>query len=155
MGSTRPRQGPQQPVLFTARYGNPNLVHSPLAKVGITVYPPRWRLPYHVTARERRLAPTGWLFRENDQQRFVKGYVERLVQLDPTPAEILTALDGATGRNGLALLCFEDLRREGSWCHRRVLAAWLERQYGWVVPELEEVALETNRQPALPGLGLS
>jgi len=42
------------------------------------------------------------------------------------------------GADQLVLLCFEDLRTPGRFCHRRVFATWWEELKGQVVTELPE-----------------
>ena len=34
------------------------------------------------------------------------------------------------------LLCYEDVHKEGVWCHRQIFAAWWQEQTGKVVSEL-------------------
>ena len=38
----------------------------------------------------------------------------------------------------LVLLCFEDIRKPGLFCHRRVFATWWEQETGEPVSELPE-----------------
>jgi len=40
------------------------------------------------------------------------------------------------------LLCFEEVTQPGAWCHRRLMATWIEHCMGVEVPEL-------SRQPSL------
>lgn len=40
----------------------------------------------------------------------------------------------ALGQNPV-LLCYEDLSKPGEWCHRRMVAAWLEEHNTCQVPE--------------------
>ena len=42
------------------------------------------------------------------------------------------------GVDQLVLCCFERLTEPGAWCHRRILATWLEKRTGQVVEELPE-----------------
>ena len=37
----------------------------------------------------------------------------------------------------LVLLCYEDLRKPGEWCHRQVFAEWWEKKTGVRIQELE------------------
>ena len=53
---------------------------------------------------------------------------------------MLEKVSEAQGGSDLALCCFEDLRRPGQVCHRRMLARWWQERTGDVMPELEEVA---------------
>lgn len=46
----------------------------------------------------------------------------------------------ATQYTGIVLLCYEDLRKPDVWCHRQLLAEWIEERFGIQVPELPELA---------------
>lgn len=48
--------------------------------------------------------------------------------------------------NGKALvfLCFEDLTKDGEWCHRRMFAEWWQRKTGMKVEELMPLASQTK-----------
>jgi hypothetical protein len=45
----------------------------------------------------------------------------------------------------VVLLCFEDLRKPGEWCHRSMFAEWYEKQTGKKVVELEEADTKTAK----------
>ena len=47
----------------------------------------------------------------------------------------LEAEAAKTGRE-VVLCCFESLKKEGQFCHRRIFADWWLRQTGEVIPEL-------------------
>ncbi len=57
------------------------------------------------------------------------------------------------------LLCFEDLRQPGVWCHRQIVAAWIEEHLGIKVPELPEsgtpVIRATRTRPTSQAVQLS
>lgn len=74
------------------------------------------------------LAPPWNLVRESDPEIFTQIYEDTILsKLDP--AEIYHQL----GEDAV-LLCWE---RPGVFCHRRLVARWLETALGIVVPELE------------------
>jgi hypothetical protein len=56
----------------------------------------------------------------------------------------LERLNQIAGAKALVLLCFEDLRKERKWCHRRMFADWWTAQTGVPVPELAP-AFRPNR----------
>jgi hypothetical protein len=76
----------------------------------------------------RPLAPSWKLVKIADQTQFTRLY----------KAEILDKLDARQVRRDLGgddfvLLCWEP---PGEFCHRRVAAAWLQKELGMKVPEL-------------------
>ena len=38
----------------------------------------------------------------------------------------------------LVLLCFEDIRKPGNWCHRTLFAEWWKKHTGETIEELED-----------------
>lgn len=120
--------------LATSRYADRDLIlASGLAPVGITVGEPRFSLDYELADNVRMLAPFG-LLGIDDETEFTRRYRERL---DLYGAEkilrVLAAVARREHREGVVLLCFEPA---GVFCHRRVLADWIEQQTGQHVPEL-------------------
>ena len=126
------------PQLYTASYSD---------------FDPAWGVPVRTSVGEpkwwpeplahlRRVAPYG-LREVTDQDEFARLYFERLDNAGPEAiSDRLIALSATHQGRPLVLLCFEDLRRPGAWCHRRLLAAWIERNLCFAVPEL-------TRQPSL------
>lgn len=127
------------PQLFTARYQNPNLAEHPAGKVRITLTGPRFRLPYKLAGSIMQLAPT-WSMMHKPEREFAQLYVQLLEQRGGIHffARRFEAIANDAGVDELVLLCWEDLRKPGAWCHRRILAAWLEDQTGQVVEELAD-----------------
>ena len=107
------------------------------AAVRITLYPPRYALPFPLAGSVRELAPTreefhvyGAAFRELYWRRLGEmgvGWIERRLQ-------------ALVPHGRIVMLCFEDVWAPDATfalaCHRRMLADWLEREAGWTVPEL-------------------
>ncbi len=126
--------------LYTSRYQNgETIVGSGLVPVGITVGRPRMRLPYTVAAYVSELAPTGRLFRIEDREQFEPAFRAKLNRLGVDAiSQRLEAISREHDGRGLVLLCYEDVREPGTWCHRQVAAAWLGEKLGIEVPELGE-----------------
>ena len=96
--------------------------HDPKA-VAISRSVPKW----YTGERYISLAPASWaLVREKDEAVFRARFLQQLEQLDA--AFVVSSLD-----QDAILLCWE---APGEFCHRRVVAEWLERETGLVVPEL-------------------
>ncbi len=80
-----------------------------------------------------KLAPGKW-FNSVDEAMYRKLFAEQLLARDPqTVWDELHALAGASEP---ILLCWEE---PGIFCHRRLVAAWLEENLGVTVPEMEPV----------------
>jgi uncharacterized protein (DUF488 family) len=74
------------------------------------------------------LAPAWTLVKLTDNEQFIRLYrAQVLDRLDA--AEVLREM----GADNFVLLCWEP---PGEFCHRRVVAAWLQKELGLVVEEL-------------------
>jgi hypothetical protein len=108
---------------------------SGLVPIGHTTGPPRWGAPE--AGNIGMLAPHG-IDKELSEQEFTPLYVARLERFGVERIQaVLQAIADAYDAPGVVLLCFEDLTKEGEWCHRRVFADWWLQQTGEEVPELE------------------
>jgi hypothetical protein len=139
--------------VWTSRYGNKLLAQrTSLAKVGITLGEPKFPLGYE-KQQLRELAPTPQQFHLADE-KFVKSFrhgmyvltIERVIAL-------LTQASQAAGGCDLALLCFEDVRKPNEWCHRLVLARWIEDQCGLQIEEYVDDSPIGGQGPAAPKSG--
>jgi hypothetical protein len=124
----------------TSRYQNKALRESGFAPVGITRGYPRFRLGYKLFAYERSLAPTALQFQMDDRAEFTASFLE---VLDSNSGRVMATINHHAaeaqeqGYRGLVLLCYEDVFKPGQWCHRQVLAEWLNTRHGLIVGELE------------------
>ena len=79
------------------------------------------------------LAPLPDMFGLNNPEEYKKQYAERiLAKLDPR--KVYEDLSDAV------ILCYEkweDIRSGKTFCHRRLVAEWLEKELGVEVPELQ------------------
>jgi hypothetical protein len=85
----------------------------------------------------KALAPGPW-FNTVSKPKYERLYLAQLALLDAGQvAEDLAALAGDAEPT---LLCWEKPPFTASnWCHRRLVASWLQQQLGIDVPELEPV----------------
>jgi hypothetical protein len=120
--------------LWTARYASPTLKAQLAVKVGISLGVPKWPLPYHLYHLPE-LAPDGWML-HLEEAAFAIAYGRKLDRLGVD--HVLRILEDVGNDLGAIALCWENLTKPGLWCHRRILAAWLEQQTGEVVEELPE-----------------
>lgn len=103
--------------------------------VRTSVDAPWWPLKYDLEHKCPLVYP-GELRRIGDPDEFTPLYRAVLDEHAGEIAEELAAIAGTTGKRPV-LLCFENLwKGDGTWCHRRTLAEWLEERTGLVVPEL-------------------
>jgi Protein of unknown function, DUF488 len=140
-------EGPSEPgvygaKVYTARYRafNPGLGVPIDTTVAGTKG--RYRKSFE-TLHWTRVAPYG-LFRpgqrSEDRLSPEEFAVKYLARLDKHEAQILEELD--TFRRDydgtdVYLLCYEDLRQPGVFCHRRMLAEWLQPRLQETIPDLE------------------
>jgi hypothetical protein len=107
--------------MFTSCYGQyKNIVRAGLKPVAISRSVPNW---FH-GVRDESLAPSYQILympREKFDYLFLK-------QLKRQDANAVLRSYG----EDVCLLCFE---KAGEWCHRRMVAEWIEKETGVVVPE--------------------
>jgi len=141
--------------VWTSRYGNPKIAGAGFVPVGITRGAPRFALGYELRANLYDFAPTYAMMKmadgEHGRAAFTQAMRERLDALGPLRArEQLEAMQD--GEAGIVLLCYEDLTQPGQWCHRQIVAAWLDEQLGLTVQELEDPG-QVKKKPS-PQAGL-
>jgi uncharacterized protein YeaO (DUF488 family) len=119
--------------LYTSRWANRDLAHLDVVPVGISRGVPRWRTPYRYKLL-RLLAPSREAFGISEPQEFERAYKAELekIGLERIVSELWRISEEHGGRP-LVMLCWE---RPGEFCHRRVLADWIEKNVGVEVPEL-------------------
>ena len=138
VGRLGSRGNDQPPRLFTARYANPALAEHPAAKVQISLGAPKFRVAYEIH-RVPGITPAGWMLNKGEAE-FTTDYI-RLLDMRGGATMVRSRL-AEVARDAdvdqLILCCFEDLRKPGAWCHRRIFAAWWREKTGQVVEELPE-----------------
>ncbi len=132
---------PAAPRLFTARFGaQREIVASGAVPVRISIGFPRFRLSYQLTEKVPELMPTRAMLK-----MAIEPYRELyLARLEEVGTEKLRAIFAAIaerhpGATGLVLLCFEDIRKPGEWCHRTMAGLWLQEHGFGAFQELEAV----------------
>ncbi len=121
------------PRLFTSHWRNRELAELKCQPLGISRGTPR-RSPGFRYKLLRSLAPDNRVWAQEDRDAFEAAYLD---QLDALAAEtILADLQRIAGDHPAVLLCWEMLAEPDEWCHRRLLACYIEEQTGIEVPEL-------------------
>lgn len=75
---------------------------------------------------------------------YTRRFTEKLSKLEAV--EILEELKELSQGKDFALLCYE---KPGDFCHRRLVAEWIERKTGIEVPEYQVERKEETNQPNL------
>lgn len=110
----------------TARYTNKNIDPNKHICIRISQRPPRFKLPYKISGVWRNVVPTQEVRNIKEESAYKKAYFG---QLDRSFSflgrqALFTEAYNWVGEN-IVLLCYEDIRKPGVFCHRRLLAEWL------------------------------
>lgn len=135
--------------IYTSHWRNSELGDVDAVIVSISRGEPRFRLPFRYR-RLRALAPGNEAWNTKTRKEFEAAYLAQLEEIGA--AAILSDLERIAGNHACVLLCWEKLANPDEWCHRRMLAAYIKREAGIVVPELEPGHLP--RRPDVPQLSL-
>lgn len=122
--------------LYTSRYQNKGLAKRPeLLKIGITAGRPRWTLAYPVAFLSQLAPARAWLHMEREEYEPL--YLAHLGRLGAEHIlELIAEKVKQAGAEGAVLLCYEDLSDPTLWCHRTMLATYLQTYLGIEIPEL-------------------
>ena len=125
----------------TARYLNPNINNRQFIPLRISLGAPKFSLTYSIAANFNVIAPTREILLIADKDAYRREYRRYLetIGVDAIRNALRPFLQAD---KETLLLCFEDLRDPGQWCHRRFFAEWWEEKTKERVPELEEPAPE-------------
>ena len=125
----------------TARYLNPIINNRQFIPLRISLGAPKFSLPYSIAANFNVIAPTREILQIDDKDAYKREYRRYLetIGVDAIRNALRPFLQAD---KETLLLCFEDLRDPGQWCHRRFFAEWWKEKTKERVPELEELAPE-------------
>lgn len=127
-------------AIWTSRYSNKQLQNKGYYPVGISIGKPRFSIGYVIREQCYSLAPKRYML-NMDIEMFKKAYYGKLEKIGKNGIiSIVTKLDERARSEGkeLVLLCFEDVRVEGDWCHRTIFAEWWVENMGEVIEELPD-----------------
>ena len=132
----------------TARYSNPRVADPSCVPIAVSLGAPKFPLRYRVVATCMTLAPTREILAIDDKERYRAKYRARLDAIGVDSIRAALAPFETPDRE-IVLLCFEDLREPGRFCHRRFFAEWWEERTGERVEELAEPCEREARQGML------
>lgn len=122
-------------MLYTSRYSNPELKTGKYVAVRISLGTPKWPLGYEIAGEIKDLMPWGMLNKYSHEE-FIHRYRERLDKIGVN--RIQRELSRFSGEKPVVLLCYEDVRKPGEWCHRTHFAEWWHDRTGEIVEELPD-----------------
>ncbi len=135
--------------IFTSRYSNKALKDFDGVIIGASVGYPRFPLPYKLTFRPG-LGPDR-SFKNAPYEEYLPLYIAKLDRLGV--GAIMGDLDRLSQERGdadVVILCYEDIRIEGEWCHRRMLADYITQHTGIEVEELDNPTPPKLSKPTSP-----
>lgn len=134
--------------LYTSRYQNGvRIKESGLGAVCISLGFPKWPLSYPIVHSAPELMPS-WDFLKLPLDQYRPLYLKKLEKMGAS--YLIDTLEAVATRKklpGLVLLCYEDLNKPGEWCHRRLLAEWVQQKLGMEIPELEGQIHKAKPEP--------
>jgi len=135
-------------AIYTSRFSNPALRSGEYQTIRISVGKPRWELGYKLDGDFPHLMPYG-LFDDNNISKgeFSRRYVNRL---NDKADIIINTLKAMSAKRDIVLLCYEDIRKPGNWCHREVFADWWYDNTGKMISELTDPSNEPKKESVSP-----
>lgn len=129
----------------TARYSNKLINNEKYIPIQISLGFPKFRLQYTVVGKMLMLAPEYSLLRVNNEIEYQRKYIERLEYIGIDRIKHALSSFSQEGKE-IVLLCFEDVTKDGQWCHRRMFADWYESKTGEKIDELEESSIYRTKK---------
>jgi hypothetical protein len=128
--------------IYTSYFGNLRaLGKEGLFSISIARYTPKW----FTGARYLDVAPTPFMLSSAcTQSMYVTRYEDILKSLKPD--NVIRQIEQMSGGRDVALLCFE---KPGEFCHRHMLADWLNKNTSYNVEEWQPEARNEAQQLSL------
>ena len=127
-------------AIWISRYSNKELQNGKYYPVGISIGQPKFPLGYQLRNQCYSLAPKGYML-NMDIERFKPAYYDKLEGIGKQRIiDMVYKMDRDARAEGkeLVLLCYEDVRVPGDWCHRTVFAEWWAENTGEIIEELPD-----------------
>lgn len=128
--------------IYTSYFANlKNLEKDDIVPIGICCYPPKWFKGPNL----RAIAPSPDILEKckSSHAEYEKRYRTEVLSLFKDANILLERISFISGGKDAALCCYE---KPSDFCHRHILAKWLEEQTGIKVEEFEK-AEETKINP--------
>ena len=135
--------------LYTSHWRYPLLEHVDAQIVSISRGQPRRRLPFRYR-KLTSLAPGNAAWNTPDQESFEEAYRTQLEELGIRT--IIADLEHVSGGRPVVAVCWERLDDPDEWCHRTMLAHYLEEQVNIKVRELEPGMISPRPETPEPRL---
>lgn len=136
-------------AIWVSRYSNKELTNGKYYPVGISISKPKWPLGYDLREQCFSLAPKGYMLNMSLED-FKPAYYGKLEGIGTDKIiGIVEKMNKAAQSEGkeLVLLCYEDVRVEGEWCHRTVFAEWWLEKTGEIIRELPDKSEPKQKRP--------
>lgn len=133
-------------MLYTSRFGNKELNTGKYTVVGVVRSMPKFPVKYEIAGNIIQIAPPGYLWTENNRERFTKPYFEHLERSGYKMIRQILQKYLDIGKD-VVLCCYEDVRKPNEWCHRLVFAEWWEIKTGEKIEELQDPSIITSSKP--------
>ena len=138
-------------AIWISRYSNKELQSGKYYPVGISIGKPKWPLGYELRDQCYQLAPKGYML-QMDIVPFTAIYEEKLDNIGiGNITRILEGYKDKAKKEGkeVVLLCYEDVRKEGEWCHRTIFANWWRKKTGEIIRELHDPSVPKEKKPTV------
>ena len=122
-------------MIYTSRFSNPELKKGFYTAVRISLGAPKWDTGYRLYGEIKDLMPFGLLGKyDNSPEAFRRKYFARLDGIGVNRIQRQLAHFDKMGQD-VVLLCWEDVRKDGEWCHRTMFSEWWMGKTGEKIQE--------------------
>ena len=129
--------------IYTSYFGNiKNLEKNNIVPIGVCCYPPQWFKGPNLAS----IAPTPYILNnfKSNHQEFIKRYKSEVLSIHKDPQDFVNRLEFISEGKDVALCCFE---KPNKFCHRHLIAEWLNEKLNLNVNEFEIYDKENNINP--------
>lgn len=120
--------------IYTSYFANlKNLEKEDILPIGICCYPPKWFNGPNLGA----IAPTPDILEKckSSHAEYEKRYKAEVLSIFKDVSTLINKISYISGGKDVALCCYE---KPSDFCHRHIVAKWLEEQAGIEVKEFEK-----------------
>lgn len=120
--------------IYTSYFANlKNLEKEDIFPIGICCYPPKWFNGPNLGA----IAPTPDILEKckSSHAEYEKRYKAEVLSIFKDISTLINKISYISGGKDVALCCYE---KPSDFCHRHIVAKWLEEQAGIEVKEFEK-----------------